>query len=110
MPEPITTQGETPSKPTEPVAPVEQPPASKVEQPASEQTEEPFDKDRAMKTINNLREVEKQAKKDAKELETLRAKENAAASDDVRKDLERSRHRRRARRGRSALRRPQSHQ
>ena len=35
--------------------------------------EEPFDKDRAMNTIHNLREVEKQAKKDAKELEQLRA-------------------------------------
>lgn len=71
------TPGETPAQPTQPVAPVE-PPASSVP-PASEQPEEPFDKDRAMKTINNLREVEKQAKKDAKELETLRAEKQQRA-------------------------------
>lgn len=73
-----TPQGETPVQPTQPVAPVE-PPASNTQPPASEQPEEPFDKDRAMKTINNLREVEKQAKKDAKELEALRAKEQQRA-------------------------------
>lgn len=38
--------------------------------------EEPFDKDRAMATINKLRETEKQAKKDAKELETLKAEKS----------------------------------
>lgn len=36
-------------------------------------SDEPFDKDRAMATIHNLREIEKQAKKDARELEQLRA-------------------------------------
>lgn len=35
--------------------------------------EEPFDKDRAMATINKLRETEKQAKQDRKELEQLKA-------------------------------------
>lgn len=35
--------------------------------------EEPFDKDRAMATINKLREQEKQAKKEKQELEQLRA-------------------------------------
>lgn len=38
-------------------------------------TEEPFDKDRAMRTINALREVEKKAKEDAKELARLKADE-----------------------------------
>lgn len=47
-------------------------------QPASEQ-EEPFDKDRAMKTIQNLRAIEKQAKQDQKELETLRAEQKKRA-------------------------------
>lgn len=41
--------------------------------------EEAFDKDRAMKTINNLREIEKQAKKDAKRLAELEAKERERA-------------------------------
>jgi hypothetical protein len=36
---------------------------------------EAFDKERAMKTINNLREIEKQAKKDAAELAALKAEE-----------------------------------
>jgi hypothetical protein len=44
--------------------------------------EEPFDKDRAMNTIHTLREVEKQAKKDAKELADLKA------ADQKRKDAE----------------------
>ena len=35
--------------------------------------EEPFDKDRAMNTITKLREFEKNAKKELKELETLKA-------------------------------------
>ena len=35
--------------------------------------EEPFDKDRAMQTIQKLREIEKQAKQEKKELEQLRA-------------------------------------
>lgn len=37
--------------------------------------EEPFDKERAMATINKLREAEKQAKQDRKELERLKAEE-----------------------------------
>ena len=35
--------------------------------------EEPFDKDRAMSTIHSLREIEKKAKQDAKELAALKA-------------------------------------
>ena len=47
-----------------------------AETPAKEQSaEEPFDKERAMATIKNLREIEKQAKKDKAELEKLRAEE-----------------------------------
>lgn len=42
--------------------------------PASE-PEEAFDKERAMNTIRQLREVEKKAKADAKELEKLKAEE-----------------------------------
>ena len=73
MTEPKTPQGETPQQPTEPVVPVEptQPAASVT--PASEPTEEPFDKERAMNTIRQLREVEKQSKATNKELEQLRA-------------------------------------
>lgn len=60
-----TTQGETPEQ---------QPPASETP-PADAQQETPqgdeFDKERAMATIKNLRAVEKQAKKDAKQLKTL---------------------------------------
>ena len=43
-------------------------------QPASE-VEEPFDKERAMKTIEKLRAIEKQAKIDQKEYERLKAEE-----------------------------------
>jgi hypothetical protein len=47
--------------------------------------EEPFDKDRAMNTITKLRGIEAQAKKDLKELETLKAekkqREDAALSE-----------------------------
>lgn len=57
--------GETPTEPE-----VEQ-----VETPEVEQPEEEFDKERAMATIKNLREIEKQAKRDAKELERLRKAE-----------------------------------
>lgn len=42
--------------------------------PASEKEEE-FDKERAMNTIRQLREIEKKAKADAKELEKLKAEE-----------------------------------
>jgi hypothetical protein len=55
---------ETVEKPVEPTAPV-------VETP-----EEPFDKDRAMSTIQKLREIEKKAKQDAKELEQLKAEKS----------------------------------
>ena len=72
------TQGKTPEQPIEPVAPVE-PPATSAQQPAPEPVEEPFDKDRAMNTINKLREVEKQAKKEKQELEQLRAEKQKRA-------------------------------
>lgn len=41
--------------------------------------EEPFDKERAMATINKLRDIETQAKKDKKELERLQAEEKKRA-------------------------------
>jgi hypothetical protein len=58
---------ETPAQVAEVEEPKTPPPAQAAE------VEEPFDKDRAMRTIENLRAIEKQAKKDAKELETLKA-------------------------------------
>lgn len=64
-------QGETP-----PTPPVTEP---QVETPPEPQVEEPFDKDRAMATINKLREQEKQHKKDQKELERLQAEEKKRA-------------------------------
>lgn len=57
-------------------------PAETVEKPAPEtpevveSKEEPFDKDRAMSTIQKLREIEKKAKQDAKELEQLKAEKS----------------------------------
>lgn len=62
-------QGETP-----PTPPVTEPPVV-PELPV----EEPFDKERAMSTINKLRDVEKQAKQDKKELEQLRAEKQKQA-------------------------------
>ena len=62
-------QGETPITP-----PVTEPPV--VPEPP---VEEPFDKERAMSTINKLRDVEKQAKQDKKELEQLRAEKQKQA-------------------------------
>jgi hypothetical protein len=60
--------------PTEPVVePV------KVAVPVVEVPEEPFDKDRAMNTIHALREVEKKAKQDAKELAILKAEKEQRA-------------------------------
>jgi hypothetical protein len=44
-----------------------------VTAPVVETPEEPFDKDRAMRTIHALREAEKEAKKQFKELEILKA-------------------------------------
>jgi len=55
-------KGETPEE-----EPTEKPEEVKPE----EETQEEFDKDRAMATIKNLREIEKQAKKDAKKLADL---------------------------------------
>lgn len=62
-------QGETPITPpvTEPQVTNETP------------VEEPFDKDRAMKTIEKLRDIEKQHKQDRKELERLQAEEKKRA-------------------------------
>jgi hypothetical protein len=48
--------------------------ATQEAQPAGDQPDE-FDKDRAMETIHKLREIEKQSKKDAKELARLKAEE-----------------------------------
>jgi hypothetical protein len=44
-----------------------------------EKQEEPFDKDRAMRTIHALREAEKEAKKQFKELDVLRAEKEQRA-------------------------------
>jgi hypothetical protein len=60
--------GETPA--AQPQAAVQSEAVVPPTQPAEA---EEFDKERAMKLINNLREVEKQAKKEAKELQELRA-------------------------------------
>ena len=63
-------QGETPITP-----PVTEPQVVTPETPV----EEPFDKDRAMKTIEKLRDIEKQHKQDRKELERLQAEEKKRA-------------------------------
>jgi hypothetical protein len=55
--------------------PLEQPKPEQVAPPASETPAEEWDKDRAMATITKLREIEKQAKKDQKEFERLKAEE-----------------------------------
>lgn len=54
---------------------LEKPAPQQVAPPASEQPEEVWDQDRAMETIKKLREIEKQAKKDQKEFERLKADE-----------------------------------
>ena len=61
-------QGETPVTP-----PVTEPPVAETP------VEEPFDKDREMKTIEKLRDIEKQHKQDKKELERLQAEEKKRA-------------------------------
>lgn len=67
--------GETPEKPAgEPQEPQEPTVKATSEKPATE-PEEPFDKDRAMATIQKLREIEKKAKQDQKELEKYKAEE-----------------------------------
>lgn len=64
---------------TTPTGQVPAAPAQSTEAPVTSQTpnpaEEVFDKDRAMATINALREIEKQAKKNEKELARLKADE-----------------------------------
>jgi len=67
------TEGETPEEPVKPQEKPEQEPP--VSPPADEQDTDEFDKDRAMATINKLREIEKQAKKDQKRLQELEAAE-----------------------------------
>ena len=52
---------------------------AEAEKLAEEHQNEAFDKERAMNTIKTLREIEKQAKKDAKELEQLKAEEKKRA-------------------------------
>ena len=71
---------------TQPVETTEQPaaePEAKLEQPITEQAVTPadetpveeWDQARAMETIHKLREIEKQSKKDSKELARLKAEE-----------------------------------
>ncbi len=67
--EEVKPQPETGTTPPVVEPPVTEPPV----------VEEPFDKDRAMNTINKLREIESQAKKDAKELATLKAEKQKQA-------------------------------
>lgn len=64
------------AEPIEPekAQPLEAKPNTSPATPASEKEEE-FDKERAMNTIRQLREIEKKAKADAKELEKLKAEE-----------------------------------
>jgi hypothetical protein len=59
----------------EPEAKLEQPKPEQVATPASETPEEEWDQARAMETIHKLREIEKQSKKDSKELARLKAEE-----------------------------------
>lgn len=68
MTEEIKPTGETPAAPAQST---EAPVTSQTPNPA----EEVFDKERAMATINALREIEKQAKKNEKELARLKAEE-----------------------------------
>ena len=68
----LPAQGAAPAEP-EKVKPQEVQ-AETPAQPASE-VEEPFDKDRAMKTIEKLRAIEKQYKQEQKEFERLKAEE-----------------------------------
>lgn len=58
-----------------PTQPLEQPKTQQVAPPASETPAEEWDPKRAMETIRTLREIEKKAKADAKELEKLKAEE-----------------------------------
>lgn len=53
--------------------------AASVDKSVTQPAVEVWDEERARKTIENLRAIEKQAKKDAKELEELRAKEKQRA-------------------------------
>jgi hypothetical protein len=63
----VTPPAETAEKPIETIAQGE------------EKQEETFDKDRAMNTIHALREIEKKAKQDAKELAQLKAEKEQRA-------------------------------
>jgi|GEM_PF-2563972 len=67
------TQGETPEKPAETVEPVQEPTQKSSDVKPAANTDEEWDSERAMNTIKQLRDFEKQAKKELKELETLRA-------------------------------------
>jgi hypothetical protein len=67
---------ETTEKPkAEPQAELEQPKPNQDASPASDEPEGEWDQQRAMDTIHKLREIEKQSKKDAKELARLKAEE-----------------------------------
>lgn len=61
--------------------PLEQPVNVTPAPPAS--VEEPFDRERAMNTIHQLREIEKKAKQDAKELERFKAEEQKRKDADL---------------------------
>lgn len=78
----------------EKVQPLEKPVETTPAPPAS--VEEPFDRERAMNTIHALREIEKKAKQDAKELERFKADEQKridaqlSETDRLKKELERA--------------------
>jgi hypothetical protein len=77
------------SPPPTPAAPAPPAPAAPAQAAASDADDDDFDKDRALATIKKLREFEKQAKASLRELETLRAAQQAA-EDATRTDAEKA--------------------
>jgi hypothetical protein len=68
----MTTETPAPTETVVDTTKIVEPVVEKVEEPV----EEVFDKDRAMQTIQKLREIEKQAKHEKKELELLKAEKS----------------------------------
>ncbi len=69
-----------PDEPQDPqTEPVTTPPVTEPQVTPEPPVEEPFDKERAMATIQKLRDIEKQHKQDRKELERLQAEEKQRA-------------------------------
>lgn len=72
------TDNNLPAQNAAPVEPEKAKPQETQAEPKPQPVEEPFDPERAMNTIRQLREIEKKAKADAKELEQLRAERKKA--------------------------------